>query len=94
VQLGKGNKKDFLDVYTLNDRQTDTPLWHAHFHYADKDSPAQNFTAKGGHLKTLQQSRLGTSSQRRDEQAGRAHVRIWREDIDLSTAQQIFQLAS
>jgi hypothetical protein len=94
VQLGKGNKKDFLDVYTLNDRQTDTPLWHAHFHYADKDSPALNFTAKGGHLKTLQQSRLGTSSQRRDEQAGRAHVRIWREDIDLSTAQQIFQLAS
>ncbi|KHA74055.1 hypothetical protein NZ35_08110 [Pseudomonas chlororaphis] len=94
VQLGKGNKKDFLDVYTLNDRQTGTTLWHAHFHYADKDSPALNFTAKGGHLKTLQQSRLGTASQRRDEQAGRAHVRIWREDIDLSTAQQIFQLAS
>lgn len=94
VQLGKGNKKDFLDVYTLNDRQTGTPLWHAHFHYAEKHSPALNFTAKGGHLKTLQQSRLGTSSQRRDEQAGRAHVRIWREDIDLSTAQQIFQLAS
>ncbi len=94
VQLGKGNKKDFLDVYTLNDRQTGTTLWHAHFHYAEKDSPALNFNPKGGHLKTLQQSRLGTSSQRRDEQAGRAHVRIWREDIDLSTAQQIFQLAS
>ncbi|WP_322845710.1 hypothetical protein [Pseudomonas sp. B33.4] len=94
LPLGKGNNKDFLDVYTLNDRQTGTTLWHAHFHYAEKHSPALSFTDKRGHLKTLEQSRLGTSSQRRDEQAGRAHVRIWREDIDSRTAQRIFDLAS
>jgi hypothetical protein len=94
VQLGKGNKKDFLDVYALNDRQTGKTLWYAHFHYAEKDTPALDFMQRRGHLKTREQNRLGTSSQRRDEQAGRAHVRIWREDIDLSTAQKIFQLAS
>lgn len=94
VQLGKGNKKDYLDVYSLNDRQTGKPLWYAHFHYARTDTPALDFMQRRGHLKTREQNRLGTSSQRRDEQAGRAHVRIWREDIDLSTAEKIFQLAS
>ncbi|MNR55407.1 hypothetical protein D3C85_1757740 [compost metagenome] len=53
-----------------------------------------NFTAKGGHLKTLEQSGLGASSQRQDEQAGREHVPIWRETIDGRTAQKIFELAS
>jgi hypothetical protein len=94
VPLGKGNKKDFLDVFSLNDTQTGKTLWYAHFHYGEKDTPALAFMQRRGHLKTREQNRLGTSSQRRDEQAGRAHVRIWREDIDLSTAQKIFQLAS
>jgi hypothetical protein len=94
LTLGKGNKKDFLDVYSLIDRKTGKTLWYAHFHYAEKDSPALEFMQRRGHLKTLEQNRLGTSSQRRDEQAGRRHIRIWREDIDRSTAQKIFQLAS
>ncbi|WP_160055371.1 hypothetical protein [Pseudomonas sp. R84] len=94
IPLGKGNKKEFLDVYTLNDSQAGTVLWYAHFHYTQKDSPLADFQVKRGHLKTRQQNRLGTSSQRRDEQAGRAHVKIWREDIDSRTAQRIFELAS
>ncbi|WP_311885358.1 MULTISPECIES: hypothetical protein [unclassified Pseudomonas] len=94
VQLGKGNEKDFLDVYALNDRLTGITLWYAHFHYPAKDTPGLEFIQRRGHLKTREQNRLGTSSQRRDELAGRPHVRIWREDIDLSTAQRIFQLAS
>jgi hypothetical protein len=94
LALGKGKRKHFLDIYSLNDRRTAEPLWHAHFHYEKQDSPVLNFTAKGGHLKTLEQSGLGASSQRQDEQAGREHVPIWRETIDGRTAQKIFELAS
>ncbi|VVN80462.1 hypothetical protein [Pseudomonas fluorescens] len=94
LELGKGKRKHFLDIYSLNDKHTAEPLWHAHFHYQKKDSPALNFTVKGGHLKTLEQSGSGASSQRQDEQAGREHVPIWRETIDGKTARKIFELAS
>ncbi|VVN80449.1 hypothetical protein [Pseudomonas fluorescens] len=90
---GKGKDKHFLDIYSLNDQHTAEPLWHAHFHYEKKDSPALNFMVKGGHLKTLEQSGSGSSSQRRDEQAGREHMAIWRHTIDGKTAQRIFDLA-
>ncbi|MHB2136856.1 hypothetical protein ACX64L_02680 [Pseudomonas monsensis] len=91
---GKGSDKHFLDVYSLNDRSTGAPLWHAHFHYDRMNSPKQGFTARGGHLKTLEQSRLGISSQRRDARSGHEHAPIWRESIDGKTAQKIFELAT
>jgi hypothetical protein len=91
---GKGQEKHFLDIYSLNDRHTREPLWHAHFHYDQKDTPALLFNVKGGHLKTLEQSGKGISSQRRDEQAGRPHNAIWRPGIDSRTAQRIFDLAT
>ena len=93
VARGKGEYKEFLSIYSVNDRQTGEPLWHVHFHYEKQDSPALNFKVKGGHLKTLAQSGSGVTSQRLDEQAGRPHVRIWRETIDGRTAQKIFDLA-
>jgi hypothetical protein len=90
---GKGKEKHFLDIYSLNDSHTGEPLWHAHFHYDKKDSPALNFKEKGAHLKTLEQSGSGISSQRRDEQADREHIAIWRHAIDGRTAQRIFDLS-
>ena len=92
--LGKGQSRDFLDVYSLNDRHTGKPLWEAHFHYAKKDTPALDFKRDGGHLKTLEQARLGSASQRRDELAGRPHLAIWRLTLDTKTAQKIFAMAS
>jgi hypothetical protein len=91
---GKGKEKHFLDIYSLNDRHTGEPLWHAHFHYDKKDTLAVHFKDDGGHLKTLEQSAKGISSQRRDEQAGRPHIAIWRPAIDRRTAQRIFDLAT
>ncbi|WP_150797042.1 hypothetical protein [Pseudomonas fluorescens] len=91
---GKGKEKHFLDIYSLNDRHTGEPLWHAHFHYERKDTLAVHFKDDGGHLKTLEQSGKGISSQRRDEQAGRPHNAIWRPAIDRRTAQRIFDLAT
>ncbi|WP_239007546.1 hypothetical protein [Pseudomonas granadensis] len=93
-QLGKGKDKSFLDVYSIRDRTDDTPLWEAHFHYDRQDSAPLNFNDKGGHLKTLEQSRRGIESQRRDEQAGLPHAAIWRQTFDGKTAKRIFALAS
>jgi hypothetical protein len=93
-QQGKGKDKSFLDVYSIRDRVDGAPLWEAHFHYDKHDSEPLNFTIRGSHLKTLEQSRRGIESQRRDEQAGLPHVSIWRQTFDGKTATKIFALAS
>lgn len=93
-QLGKGKSKSFLDVYSITDRANDAPLWEAHFHYDQRDAPPLSFTTRGGHLKTLEQSRRGIDAQRRDEQAGLPHVAIWRQTFDGKTASKIFALAN
>lgn len=94
LKRGKGQDRTFLDFYTLMDTHTREPLWHAHFHYAKKDTPDIDFNDRGAHLKTLEQSGRGLSSQRKDEQMGLPHVAIWRETIDKRTAQRIFDLAA
>lgn len=92
-QLGKGRDKSFLDVYSINDRSGNTPLWEAHFHYDRQDRPPLDFTVKGAHLKTLAQARLGSQHQQRQEQAGLAHQAIWRELISPKVAQKLFAFA-
>ncbi|MFM9382724.1 hypothetical protein [Pseudomonas sp. UV AK001] len=89
-QMGKGRDKSFLDVYLINDRSNNAPLWEAHFHYDRQDRPALDYTLKGAHLKTLEQSKLGSAFQQREEQAGRPHQRIWREFISPRVAQKLF----
>ncbi|WP_405122422.1 hypothetical protein ACI514_22575 [Pseudomonas sp. M20] len=93
-QQGKGRDKSFLDVYSIRDRVDNAPLWEAHFHYDKDNSEPLNFTIRGSHLKTLEQSKRGIESQRRDEQAGLPHVAIWRQTFDGKTARKIFALAS
>ncbi|WP_322845709.1 hypothetical protein [Pseudomonas sp. B33.4] len=90
--LGKGRSKSFLDVYSIRDRASGAPLWEAHFHY--DDTASLSFKVDGGHLKTLEQGRRGIESQRRDEQAGLPHVKIWRATFDGKTASKIFTLAN
>ncbi|WP_147407024.1 hypothetical protein [Pseudomonas sp. 91RF] len=89
-QTGKGRDKSFLDVYSINDRSDNAPLWEAHFHYDRQDRAALDYTLKGAHLKTLEQSKLGSTFQQREEQAGRPHQRIWREFISPRVAQKLF----
>jgi len=90
VERGKGARKNYLDVYSIRDKASQNELWHAHFHYARKDTAPRNFELKGGHLKTLAQSRLGVESQIRQQQQGLPHTPIWREAFDGRTAQQLF----
>ncbi|MED7665701.1 hypothetical protein GXB78_00565 [Pseudomonas moraviensis subsp. stanleyae] len=94
LKRGKGQKRDFIDIYLLTDAHTHDHLWHAHFHYAKPDTPDLNFNTRGAHLKTLEQSSLGVRSQQREELAQRPHVPIWREPLNGRTAQKIFDLAA
>lgn len=89
-QVGKARDRSFLDVYSINDAADNTPLWEAHFHYDRLERPALDYMTKGGHLKTLTQSRQGSGFQQREEQAGRAHQAIWREAISPKVAQKLF----
>lgn len=94
-ERGKGKARHFLDIYLIKDAQGEKrDLWHAHFHYPARDTPSEHFSLKGGHLKTLKQSGLGSTSQARDEQQGLAHSPIWRAAFDSRSARQLFALAS
>jgi len=94
LRRGKGKNSEYLDLYSIRDATDDRELWHAHFHYPAPDTPELNFSVRGAHLKTLQQSARGISSQRREERAGREHVTIWREHFDGRTAQRVFDMAA
>ncbi|UVJ44507.1 hypothetical protein NVV94_02550 [Pseudomonas sp. LS1212] len=92
---GKGTARHFLDIYLIKDAQGERrDLWHAHFHYPARDTPSEQFSLKGGHLKTLKQSGLGRTTQARDEQQGRAHSPIWRAAFDSRSARKLFALVS
>ncbi|MNF69744.1 hypothetical protein D3C84_516340 [compost metagenome] len=88
---GKGNRKHFLDVYSIQDAAgSHQPLWEAHFHYDAADTHIDHFSLMGGHLKTLRQSHQGSSSQAQAEREGRPHEPIWRVRFDSSSARQLF----
>lgn len=93
-QLGKGKDKSFLDVYSINDRSANTPLWEAHFHYDRQDRRPLDYTVRGAHMKTLAQAGTGSVFQQRQEQAGLAHQPIWREYISPKVAQKLFDCAN
>jgi hypothetical protein len=93
LPLGKGMARHFLDVYAIRDKDTGQDLWHAHFHYPRADTADSAYPIRGGHLKTLEQSRLGREYQQRQEQAGQAVERIWRQELDRNSAAKLFALA-
>ncbi|QXI15197.1 hypothetical protein [Pseudomonas hamedanensis] len=90
---GKGQSKEFLDIYSIHDVTDGKALWQAHFHYATQHAPKSDFNVRGAHLKILEQSQKGRLSQRKEEMEGRKHTPIWREQLDGRTAQRIFDLA-
>lgn len=91
---GKGKNRYYLDVYEIRDVNSRAELWHAHFHYPKADSPDDGYPLRGGHLKTLEQSRLGREHQAQQEQAGTPVERIWRQEIDRDTSRKLFAKAA
>jgi len=96
IPLGK---HDFLQEYALLDKDG-KPLWYAHFHYPSVSALDSAFGA--GHLKTLEQRKLGGKYQSLEQekafkkiqtgQGGNANLalQIHRSRIDLPAAQQHF----
>ncbi|MDD2056037.1 hypothetical protein N5D52_20085 [Pseudomonas sp. GD03860] len=92
ILLGKGSKRHFLDNYLIMDLQNQ-PLWEAHFHYPDANTPRERFAHGSGHLKTLEDARKGIEYQRRQAQQGLEVRSILRAEVSTSLASALFGLA-
>ncbi|MBV6825351.1 dermonecrotic toxin domain-containing protein [Pseudomonas sp. PD9R] len=84
----KGPRKDYLLEYEILDKKTNKVLWYAHFHYANADDPLPSFTA--GHLKTVDQRRLGGAFDWRDTRSNQELIAIHRSAINRSLAAALF----
>ncbi|WP_260961347.1 hypothetical protein [Pseudomonas citri] len=83
----KGERKDFLQEYAVNDRDG-WPLWYAHFHYETADTPKADFSV--AHLKTREQRREHYYSMLAKAKSPYAVVDVYRGQIGKSLAQSRF----
>ncbi|SDX64944.1 hypothetical protein [Pseudomonas salomonii] len=65
--------RDFMQVYVVTDTLTGQPLCYAHFHYENRQGPADHYTA--AHLKSPEQQRLGRQAQAQAEAQAFARIR-------------------
>lgn len=65
--------RDFMQVYVVTDTLTGQPLCYAHFHYENREGPADHYTA--AHLKSPEQQRLGRQAQAQAEAQAFARIR-------------------
>ncbi|TFY88869.1 hypothetical protein DYL61_23475 [Pseudomonas nabeulensis] len=49
----RGERKDFIQEYAINNNSKGTPVWYAHFHYTNANTPKQSYSV--AHLKSIQQ---------------------------------------
>ncbi|WP_210639131.1 DUF6543 domain-containing protein [Pseudomonas sp. Tri1] len=83
----KGERKDFLQEYAINDRDG-WPLWYAHFHYETADTPKADYSV--AHLKTKEQRREHYHSMLAKAKSPYAVVNVHRGQIGRPLAQSKF----
>ena len=83
----QGERQDFIQEYAINDRQG-APLWYAHFHYAQADTPKADYSI--AHLKTKEQRKLSYFTQLTTAKSGQAIVNIHRGQIGRKLAEREF----
>jgi hypothetical protein len=83
----KGPGKNYLDEYEIRDRKTQNPLWYAHFHYASPEANREDFLA--GHLKTVEQRKLGGALQQKSS-SSTDQIAIYRSEISPQLARSVF----
>lgn len=84
----KSAKPDYLDEYTIIDRQTEQALWYAHFHYSTSWTPAKAYlTAR---LKTLDEYRQGAAADTLRGLTDAQKVDFIRSQISLEPARELF----
>ncbi|WP_156905610.1 hypothetical protein [Pseudomonas vranovensis] len=90
--IGKGSKRHYMDKYLITDLQAQ-PLWEAHFHYPEANTPRERFAHGSGHLKSLADARKGIEYQRRQAQQGLEVRSILRVEVSTSLGSSLFSLA-
>ncbi|SFX02332.1 MULTISPECIES: dermonecrotic toxin domain-containing protein [unclassified Pseudomonas] len=83
----KGERKDFLQEYAINDRDG-WPLWYAHFHYETAETPKADFSV--AHLKTKEQRKEHYHSMLAKAKSPYAVVNVHRGQIGRPLAQSRF----
>ncbi|MBT2298635.1 dermonecrotic toxin domain-containing protein [Pseudomonas fluorescens] len=83
----KGERKDFLQEYAINDRDG-WPLWYAHFHYETAETPKADFSV--AHLKTKEQRKEHYHSMLAKAKNPYAVVNVYRGQIGRPLAQSKF----
>ncbi|WP_431081547.1 dermonecrotic toxin domain-containing protein [Pseudomonas thivervalensis] len=86
-QALKGERKDFLQEYAINDRDG-FPIWYAHFHYEKADTPKADYSV--AHLKTKEQRREHYHSLLAKADSPYAVVNVHRGQLSKSLAQSKF----
>lgn len=86
IQL-TGERQDFIQEYAISEPGK-TPLWYAHFHYEQLDTPKERYTV--AHLKTGEQRKQSYYSQLNTAQTGQAIVNIHRGQIGKAMAERWF----
>jgi hypothetical protein len=93
LEQGEGQHKEFIDVYSLNDKLTGKAFCIAHFHYEKSNSSWLDYKPHGGHLEPPEQAGSNGFFPRQDQQPGRPLKEIWRLTLDQKTAELIFESA-
>ncbi len=84
----KSPTPDYLDEYTLSDRQTQAVLWYAHFHYSTDWTPAKAYLS--ARLKTPAERSLGAAADTPKGLTNAQKVAFYRSEISLRQAQALF----
>ena len=80
-------RRDFIQEYAVNDKRG-FPLWYAHFHYPNADTPKLDFTV--AHLKTKEQRRESYYSLLAKAESPQSVVDVHRGEISRELAERRF----
>ena len=83
----QGERRDFIQEYAVNNSEG-YPLWYAHLHYDEANTPKQDFTV--AHLKTRAQRKQSYYTQLADAHSGQAIVNVHRGQIGKALAERWF----
>lgn len=84
----KGPEKDYLDEYTIHNREDHSVLWYAHFHYSTDWVPAKAFLR--ARLKTPQEHARGAESDTLNGLGEKQKTAVYLSDINLDQARRLF----
>ncbi|MCF5133713.1 hypothetical protein GIW52_00990, partial [Pseudomonas lactis] len=84
----KGPDKDYLDEYTISNRNDRSVLWYAHFHYSTDWVPAKAFLR--ARLKTPQEHGRGEEADTLNGLSEKQKTAIYLSEINLDQARRLF----